>query len=161
MTSSAGMIVMLFLLLLVPLVNLWIFACTLFCLFYVCWQNTYHMKNVAKVSDPFNGYFMQDELCNSLDKPYSKLQLSLTGNLSIIWRIVRIYLQPTTPWSTCWKDEGRQTELCSLHEQAVHSLSWFSEGEDQAGMVGHHQWAHVCSIDILLVGLGHHEVIDS
>lgn len=84
MTSSAGMIVMLLLLLLVPLVNLWIFACTLFCLFYVSWQNTYHMRNVAKVSDPFNGYFMQDELCHSLDKPYSRLQLSLTCKCNLI-----------------------------------------------------------------------------
>lgn len=49
MTTPLGMLVTVVLLAGVPLVNLWIFSCTIFCYFYVDWQLLTHRTNLRHV----------------------------------------------------------------------------------------------------------------
>lgn len=77
MTTPLGMLVTVVLLAGVPLVNLWIFSCTVFCFFYVDWQLIIHRRNLSRVSDPFAGFFPEDDLCNTLEKKYTTLKLSI------------------------------------------------------------------------------------
>ena len=93
MTTPLGMLITVILLAAVPLVNLWIFSCTVFCYFYIDWQLTKHKRNRSLVPDPFVGYFQEDDLCEALEKKYTTLKLSIKGIDDIdILRIIGLHL---------------------------------------------------------------------
>lgn len=93
MTTPLGMLITVILLAAVPLVNLWIFSCTVFCYFYVDWQLIKHKRNRSLVPDPFVGYFQEDDLCEALEKKYTTLKLSIKGIDDIdILRIIGLHL---------------------------------------------------------------------
>jgi len=79
MTTPLGMLVTVVLLAGVPIVNLWIFSCTIFCFFFIDWQLQTHRRNCRLVPDPFAGFFPEDDLCNALEKKYTVLKLSVGG----------------------------------------------------------------------------------
>ena len=93
MTTPLGMLITVILLAAVPLVNLWIFSCTVFCYFYIDWQLIKHKRNRSLVPDPFVGYFQEDDLCEALEKKYTTLKLSIKGIDDIdILRIIGLHL---------------------------------------------------------------------
>jgi hypothetical protein len=79
-TNSTGMLIFTFLIAL-PVINLWVFSCMVFCYCFVDWQLLTHTKNQRRVEDPFLGLYREDQLCETLDKKYVTLKLLIRCNV--------------------------------------------------------------------------------
>lgn len=101
MTTPWGMLLTVVLLAGAPILNLWIFSCTVFCYFFVDWQLLTHKKNRTLVPDPFVGYFPEDDLCDTLEKRYTTLKLSIKGSGSALIQNSRVLHLTARSTSRC------------------------------------------------------------